>query len=201
MRVQGREDLVELLIRDAARDPGRHRRPVHAAALEAVRLHRIVVRMRPPAPPGPVQRERVDQRAGARLQVKVVKAAQHRLAMRAHRRRIHLARSRDRHSRPRPAPLPPVRPDRLPGQLQPPAEIPGIGPGRPIPGQPRRPQEPEPAQQIHAIRADSQLRPPRRLQMAEIRPGGIDDSPARIDQPVWLPPVPSSDQPTGQRHH
>ena len=44
--------------------------------------------MGPPAPPGPVQRERVDKRARARLQVEVIKAAQHRLAMRPHRRRI-----------------------------------------------------------------------------------------------------------------
>ena len=199
VRVQGSEDLVEVLIRDAARDPRRHRRPVHAAALEVKRLHRIAVRMGPPTPPGPVQRERVDQRAGARLQVEVIKAAQHRLAMRTHRRRIHLA--RHRRTDPRPAPLTPVRSRRLSGQLQPPAEIPGLRPARPIPGHPRRPQEPEPAQQVHAIRADGQLRPPRRLKVTEIRPGSTDVFPVRIDQPVRLPPVPGSDQPASQRHH
>ena len=181
VRVQGREDLIEVLIRDAARDPRRHRRPVHAAALEVIRLHRIAMRMSPPAPPGPIQRERVDQRAGARLQVEVIKAAQHRLAMRPHRRRIHLARYRNRRIRPRPALLAPVRPHRLPGQLQPPAEIPGLGPARPVPGHPRCPQEPEPAQQIHPIRAEGRLRPPRRLQVTEIRPGGTDGFPVRGD--------------------
>ena len=201
VRVQGSEDLVEVLIGDAARDPRRHRRTVHAAALEAVRLHRIAVRMGPPAPPGPVQRERVDKRARARLQVEVIKAAQHRLAMRPHRRRIHLARHRDRRTDPRPAPLAPVRPHRLPGQLQPPAEIPGLRPGRPVPGHPRRPQEPEPAKQVHPIRTDGLLRPPRRLKVTEIRPSRTDSFPVRIDQPVRLPPVPGSDQPASQRHH
>ena len=57
-------------------------------------------------PPGTVQRERVDDRPGAGLQVVVVKAAQHRLAVSPHRGRITAA-----------AP---------PGHLQPPAEVPGI---------------------------------------------------------------------------
>ena len=88
VRRQRREDLVELLVRDTARDPGGHHRPVQAGALPAERLHRVVVRMRPPATARPVQRERVNQRARARLQVKAVKAAQHRFAMRPHRGRI-----------------------------------------------------------------------------------------------------------------
>ena len=54
MRRQPGEDLVELPVRDAARHPAGHLWPVEAAALIPVRLHRIVVRVRPPAPPGAV---------------------------------------------------------------------------------------------------------------------------------------------------
>ena len=46
---------------------------------------------------------------------------------------------------------------------------------------------------------DRQLSPPCRLQMTEIRPDGINGNPVGIDQPVWLPPVPGSHQPAGQR--
>jgi hypothetical protein len=116
VRAQHGEDLVELLIPNAARDPRRHRRPVQVAALRMEPLHRI--------------------------------------AMRMHRRRIHLARSHDPRSRSRPVPLPPVRPDRVARQLQPPAEIPAPQTGSPYPTPPRRPQEPEPARQTHAIRMD-----------------------------------------------
>ena len=68
-----------------------HPRPIQPAALVAVGLHRVVVRVRPPAPPGPVQRERVEDRPGAGLQMEVVEAPQHRLAVRPHRRRVRLA--------------------------------------------------------------------------------------------------------------
>jgi hypothetical protein len=44
--------------------------------------------------------------------VEVIEAAQHRLAMRTHRRRIHLARSRARRTGARPVPLAPVGPHR-----------------------------------------------------------------------------------------
>ena len=50
MRRQRREDLVELTVRDAARDPGGNPRPVPARPLMAVGLHRVAVRVRPPAP-------------------------------------------------------------------------------------------------------------------------------------------------------
>ena len=94
----------------------------------------------------------------ARIQVEVVKAPQHRLRMRAHRRRI---RPRPPAARrpcpPRPRPAGPLAPD-----LKPPAEVTGLDAGRPIPSDPCRIKEPEPAQQIHPIRADRGLRPPRR---------------------------------------
>ncbi len=200
VRAQRREDRVELLIRDVPRDPGRHHRPVQTAALVAVGLHRVVMRVRPSSPSRPVQRERVDQRARARLHMKVIKTAQHRLAMRAHRRRIRLARGRPEHLRPR-APLPPMRADRLSGHHQPAAELPGLGPGRLVPGHPGRPHEPEPAQQIQAIRPDRQLRPPRRLQMPEIGPRRLHSNATAIQQPVRLPPIPGSYQLARQRHH
>ena len=89
-------------------------------------LHRVVVRMRAPGTTMPRQRERVDHRPGARLQMEVVEAAQHALAMR-HRRRLvpvptrRLAGHRvHRRRRPRPDPIrrspsgePPMRPRRL----------------------------------------------------------------------------------------
>jgi hypothetical protein len=97
--------------------------------------------------------------------------------------------------------LTPMRPDRFPRHLQPPAEIPGITADRVIPRHADSPQEPEPAQQIHAIRTDRQLRPPGRLQMAEISSGRPDARAARVKQPVRLPPIPRGDQPARQRHH
>jgi acyl-CoA synthetase (AMP-forming)/AMP-acid ligase II len=57
-----------------------------------------------------------------------------------------------------------------------------------------RPQEPEPAQQVHPIRTDGRLGPPRCLQVKEKRPRRADSRPARIDQPERLPPVPRSDE-------
>jgi hypothetical protein len=97
--------------------------------------------------------------------------------------------------------LTPMRPDRFPRHLQPPAEIPGITTNRMIPRHADSPQEPEPAQQIHAIRTDRQLRPPGRLQMTEIGSGRRHAQAVRVGQPVWLPPIPSGDQPARERHH
>ena len=79
MRRQPREDLVELAVRDTARDPVRHPGPVKPAALVTVELHRIVVRMRPPAAPGPIERERIEDRPAARIQMEVIKGPQHSL--------------------------------------------------------------------------------------------------------------------------
>jgi hypothetical protein len=65
---------------------GAHPGPIPSAALVAVLLHRVVMRVRPAGATRPVQRERVDDRPGARVSVKFIKRAQHRLGMRAHRR-------------------------------------------------------------------------------------------------------------------
>src|SRR6266516_831151 len=67
VRRQRRENLVELAVRDTTRDPVRHPWPIQPAALVTVGLHRIVVRVRPPAPPGPIERERVDDRPAAHI--------------------------------------------------------------------------------------------------------------------------------------
>ena len=108
---------------------------------------RIVVRVRPTTPPGPVQRERVDDRPAARLKMNIVEATQHRLAVRAHRSGVDAPRhSGHRGFRPGSGPgllrCAPVRPSRFARDLQPPAEIPGVDPCRPIPRNLYRPAEP-----------------------------------------------------------
>jgi type III secretory pathway lipoprotein EscJ len=75
------EDLVELLVADGPRNPGRHRGPVETTALVAMRFHRVVVCVGPAAPPSSVQGEGVEQWTAALVAVEVVEAAQHRLAV------------------------------------------------------------------------------------------------------------------------
>ena len=180
VRGQPGEDLVELLVRDRPRDPRGHPGPVPAGALAAVRLHRVVMRARPRLPPGAVQRERVDDRPGAGIQVVAVETAQHRLAVGTHRRRI-------------PAAVPPGP--------QPPAEIPGLRLRHLVPGQPGRPQEPEPAQQVHPVRPDRRLGPARRQQIPEERrrrPTAAPSGPASRNG-SYRSPVAIS--PPDRRHH
>ena len=77
-----------------------------------------------------------------------------------------------------------ARPGGLAGHLQPPAKVPGIGSRRLIPRHLDGPQEPEPAQQIHAIRPDSRRRTASSQQVAEIG-GDRRHRPARrVDQPI-----------------
>ena len=116
VRAQLREDLVQLIIRDAAGHLPGHLRPVESG-IRPVGLHRIVVRVRPPAPPRPAQRERVHDRPGPGLEMEAVKGAEHRLAVRPDRRRIRL-------------PWP------LASDDQPAAEIPCLAAGRPVPRTP-----------------------------------------------------------------
>src|ERR1035437_10178851 len=73
------------------RDPARHAGPVQAAAFIALPLHRVLVVMCSPVAPRAIQRERVENRSGAGIEVEVVEAAQHRLGMRPHRGRVHVA--------------------------------------------------------------------------------------------------------------
>ena len=199
VRRQPCEDLVELAVRDTARDPVRHPRPVEPAALVAVGLHRVMVRVRPPSPPRPVKRERVDQRPAARIQVKVVEGPQHRLGMRANRRRIRHASRNGRHASPVTAT--PVRPGLLPGNLQPPGEIAGLRTGCLIPRHPDRPQEPEPPQQVHAIGADRGLGPARRQKISEESRDGSHRRSVSADQPVRLVTITRRRQPAVLGNH
>jgi hypothetical protein len=61
----------------------------------------------------------------------------------------------------------PMRPRRLAGHQQPPAEIPRLHPLRPIPPDPDRPQEAEPPKQVHAVGAHRRRRPPGGLRIPE----------------------------------
>ena len=149
------------MVRRPAAKPG----PVPPRTLAAVGLHRVVVRMNTPPPP-PDQRERVDDRAGPGFAMEVVKAAQNALAMGGRGQRITAARRRlPRHRVGHPSPdhgsagrnfrLARIawiaRATGLDGDLDPPAEVPGLGPGRLIPQHRGRPQEPVPAQQRDRI--------------------------------------------------
>ena len=194
VRGQPGEDLVELLVRDRPRDPGRHPRPVEPGPLMAERLHRVVMGMRPAAPPRPVQRERVDHRTAARLQVELVEAAQHRLAVRPHRRRVRFPARRGRRVR-----AAPVRAGRLARHQHPPAEIAGLDPRRPIPRHPGSPDEAEPAEKIVPVGAQCRLRPARGLQVTEELRDGRHGLAAGIDDPVRLPGVSGRLQRAGQR--
>ena len=185
VRAQPGEQLIELLIRDlpgnALDDPG----PVTAAALSTPRLHRIVMSQRPAMPPVPHQRERVHHRPAPGFQMELIKAAQHRFAMRDRGRGVLNPRcrlARDAVDAARAA----RRPTGLAGHLQPADEVPGLRPGGLIPADPGRPQEPEPAQQIHPIRALRRRRPPARLQVPQICGNRSDSCPVAVLQPVWL---------------
>ena len=141
------------------------------------------MRVRPPGTAMPGQRERVHHRPGPGLEMEVVEAAQHALAMRRRDRRIPGAR------------VTACRSPRSPRRGRPPTRVPrhrrpdtanaaapacprpattGRNPA-PRPGSPRsqldpdRPQEPEPAQQIHPIRPLRRRRPPARRQLGEER--------------------------------
>ncbi len=159
----------------------------------AKRLHRVVVRVRPAARPVPRQRERVDHRPRPGLHVKVIKRAQHRLAVCTCRGSVTAARRRPaghRVRRTRGAPAPggttqlPAPAVGLGSQLNPPAIIPRLSPGRLVPRHLDRPGEPEPAQQVHPVRA---MRRPR---LAEARP-------ARRRTPPPAPPPGRPHPPAG----
>src|SRR5260370_8822009 len=101
-----------------------------------------------PPPPPPGQRERVDDRAGPRLQVEVVESAQNALAMGDRGRRVTAARRRlagHRVGCPGPG-RGGTGPGRIPwtapaagldGDLAPPAEVPALAPARLLPRHPR----------------------------------------------------------------
>jgi hypothetical protein len=78
----------------------------------------------------PVQRKQVDDRPTASIQVKVIERAQHRLGVRAHRRRERLTVTAFHNASRSPAL---VRARSLASDLHPPAEVTGLDASRPIP--------------------------------------------------------------------
>ncbi len=137
--------------------------------------------------------ERVDDRSGPRFAVKLVERPQHGLRMRPSRNRVPITRSRPPGHRVGPATRYPGcrthRRGRLAAQRQPAAEVAGLHPCVLIPRHVDGQTEPEPAQQIHRIRALRCRRPTRRLQVLEERPDPTDHGAARIDQTNGLPHV------------
>jgi hypothetical protein len=77
-----------------------------------------------------------------------------------------------------------MRPSRLDRDLQPPDEIARLDPGCLIPPDPERPQEPEPAQQIHPIRTLRRRRPPARRQLGKERRHRLDGRTLAVHQPI-----------------
>jgi hypothetical protein len=152
------------------------------------------------------QRERIEHRP--RLPVKLIKPAQHRLAMRNRRSRKRTA-ARRRHIRRVRLCFPgiaggtgrvtPMRPFYLASELNPPGEVPGLDASRLIPWDLDRRQEPEPPQQVHRIRPQRRLRPPRRLKILQIRRHRLNRHTLSIDQPVRLPQVTGLLQPPNPR--
>jgi hypothetical protein len=147
------------------------------------------------ASPAAQARQRVHHRPRPSLQVQVVEGTQHALGVRPGRGRVSHRRRRlpgDRVDRilppaPNPGPARPRRArSRLGRQLNPPAEIPGLRPGRLVPPNPRCPQETEPAQQVHPVRPLRGGRPPARLKLPQIHRDRTDNYPVRIDEPVRL---------------
>ena len=179
------EDLVELRRRDRCADPPRHPRPVTAAPLDRDRAPSVVVSMRPPGPASAIQRERVHNRAGTRV------AGESRRNCAAPSR---CAPAPTAHTAGQATAGHPRRAGPACRHLQPPAKVPGLGPRRPVPRHADGPQEPEPAQQIHAIRTQRRRRTASCLQVAEVpesprppaRPPG---PPAGTDPPGCPPPA------------
>ena len=210
VRPQRREQPVEPVVGDRPRDPLRHDRPVTPRPLGPPLVHRVVMRVRPAAPAGGVQRERVQHRPGPAVSVEVVEPAQHRLAMRHRGRRIpvtgrRLPGHRVRRSRRPRGPASLLRPGRLQPvldrQLDPAAEVPGLDPGRPVPLDIDSIQEPPPPQQVDRIRPQRRRRPPGRQQVPQEHRHRLSDLPIRPDDTVRLAVIPGRHQPPRPWHH
>ena len=96
------------------------------------------------------------------------------------------------------APVPPLR---FVGELDPAAEVPRLDPGRLVPRHFQRPQEPEPAQQVHPIGALRRRRMPTRLKVPQMLRDRDDYRPRPIMESIWLPRVVGRDQRPRQRHY
>jgi hypothetical protein len=94
-----------------------------------------------------------------------------------------------------------MRADSLVTALDPAAEIPGLQLSRSIPTDVDRPQEPEPAQQIHSIGALRGRRTTRSLQVTQIA-GDRTDHPTRgVHQPIRLERIRRVLKRPATRHH
>ena len=204
MRTEPGEQLVEIPVADATRRPGDELGPIQPDAFVAVRLHWIVVRADPAPASFPDHREGVDHRPRPRIDLEVVEAAQHALTMDSRCRRVRGARrsltshrvrgSRHRSDRPltasRLAICPtPVRKRRLAADLDPSTEVTGLDPGGLIPRHLNGPQEPEPPQQVHPIRALRGDGPPCGLEFVQILTDRPDNTTVGIDKPIRPPRV------------
>ena len=65
---------------------------------------------------------------------------------------------------------------------------------------PGSPQEPEPPEQVHAVRTLCRRGPPRSLKILQVIRDGLDDLTVRIDQPVGLPRIAGRQQRPGWRN-
>lgn len=74
----------------------------------------------------------------------------------------------------------------LADSLHPPAEVPGLGPPRLLPGHTQCPAEAGPAQEVHPIGAQGGHRAPSRLQVGQELPHRLQDRPIGADEPVGL---------------
>ena len=196
VRAQRSEQTAGHLVRDLARYPLRHPRPVAPGTLRPERAKRIAVRTSPrPAH----QRERIDDRAAAALDMERVERPCHRLSMRDCRCRQRLARGGGGQRGPG-SPAPPVRSFPPATRPQPGDEIPGLISPSPVPRNLHGPQEPEPPEKIHAVRALSSPRAARRAQLHHELIDRSHGRTSRIDQLERLENVIGPGKPAGQRH-
>lgn len=130
-------------------------------------------------------------RPDARIPAEVIEPAQHRLAVGHGGRRVaisgcglagHRVRRPRRPARPAWRPGPRRLQALLDGQPNPAAEVPGLGPGRPVPRHADRVQELPPPQQVHRIRAQRRRRLPGRPQVAQRHHHRFRDPPVGADR-------------------
>jgi transposase len=143
-------------------------------------------------------------------EVQKLELAQHRLAMGHRGRRIPVARRRlaghrvRRSRRPR-GQAGPLRPGRLQallgGQLDPAAEVPRLGPRRPVPPDADRVQEPPPPQQVTRIRPQRRSRPSRRQQVPQEHRHRLHDHAIRPDHPERPNGISRGHDTARPRHH